>query len=55
MVTSCQEINIKLMIAGMPNVGKSSLVNALRQTYYNKGVTPLHGISMSLFFLSQTC
>ena len=28
---------VKLMVVGMPNVGKSSLINSLRRKYLKKG------------------
>ena len=31
------EYNIRLMVVGMPNVGKSSLINALRRNYTKQG------------------
>ena len=31
------EDNIRLMVVGMPNVGKSSLINALRRNYMKQG------------------
>ena len=37
MILHCQEEILKIMIIGIPNVGKSSLINALRRNYLRKG------------------
>jgi ribosome biogenesis GTPase A len=29
----------RLMVVGLPNTGKSSLINALRRTYLGRGIT----------------
>ena len=31
------EAELRFMVVGMPNVGKSSLINALRRNYLRKG------------------
>ena len=50
---------MKLMVVGMPNVGKSSLINALRRNYLKKGndsCTLLHKYPMVTYTVlsSQT-
>ena len=37
MTAQDSEYNIRLMVVGMPNVGKSSLINALRRNYTKQG------------------
>ena len=37
MIPKDSEHNIRLMVVGMPNVGKSSLINALRCNYTKQG------------------
>ena len=37
LIAQDSEDKIRLMVVGMPNVGKSSLINALRRNYMKKG------------------
>ncbi len=48
-----QEVTIRLMVMGMPNVGKSSLINALRRSYSKRGLFTACYVSVCLFVFPQ--
>lgn len=53
------EMGIEMMIVGVPNVGKSSLINALRRTHLDKGkaaaVGKSPGFTRSVMFKIKVC